>query len=414
MEIAEILLHLLGGGGMEYAARSRFSQQAEEQAEQNALARAQERMLQSTDIGAAASENRLGRTHTTGERVGAQTHDTTERGLERTSTETMHGQDITSREKTIDWQIEGSKAVAYISKAASDYGVDKNDDFERWRENIQGALMLGQLEMGWAGLTGKVAGGTISAMIDKNASRFKAALQAQGASPKESNAIVKESSKAIKYVFEGRDLDFSSPVGKEIADLEATFRAEYQDALGRGTPPAQALEDMLIGLYNELQARGLGKSEYAARLYKLSFDKPIEEGAEEYKGAVGKDDDGVGFWEGAQEGKFNYNRPLSRTLGLLGTPFLAASGGLRAMMGDTEGGAGDAGILWAIAQGYPPDTYIAAMMQEQREAREGGTRSVWDILREDYTRFEGNKRAGIPDPLDIPSTSIQTGAPGLE
>lgn len=453
MELGELLVHLLGGAGMEYAARSRFSQSAEEQAKQNNLTRLQEQLLQRnritseegmqlTGIGAQKDASGVSNLHDLelqGNQFGQDiilqgnqlTQDTRERGLDRTSAEGMAraGNDTTKWVAQLHADVTGAgnRLRASTSRYATDkssedtrysankgfegmqYQVDKQDNYQRWSETLRSTLAGQQMEAMWAGMNDKLDGSTIATMINDQRSALNALLQTgYEATPEEASEAMKEVEEAFAPILNALDLDFSLPGGSEKDMIYSTYRMEFDKQLGQMPENEPELfERMLIGIYQEVEARGLGKSHWTEALYKARFDISIQEGI---KTARETDSKKIAD-KGGKPGFFEGMSPAAHIVAPLALGIRGPAAAMDWFTGRGDNAERQLEIFKAAKEGYSPAAFLAA---ERMAAREGGTRTAMDILHQEFMPGWGGtkKSTALPDTnkiLDMP-----TGAPGLE
>lgn len=425
MELGEILIHLLGGAGAEFAERSQFTQQAKEGAKETELARAQALLLQGRGFEQATGE-RLGseahelgitregvkaakteagskRTHETSERIGVESHDARMKRLARESDKYQTKANNIAR-----------AAVANIGAEAEKYGIDRKTEFGYWSDTLNSEAVMAQLEVSIIGMGDKLPTETIRGVLDRQRSRYLNALQRSGATPKEANDIMIETRAAVDTVLDARELDFSSPTGEEKAEIEFKYWDDYQKNVGLGLRTKDELfKEMIINIYNEVEAKGLGRSAYAATLYDLTYGEDaggIEAAIEEGTEATIRREEKRKVAEGPL-----VNRAMSPDGGgfvpqfMRGVLDLPIVGDLYNLRPGNVAGTEGAEIMLARVLGYS-STAIATAINIARDS----DKSILDILRSEFdTPYVGMPYVGKH--RGLPADTMQTGAPpGLE
>jgi len=425
MNAGEIILHLLGGAGMEYAGRARNTQQAGLQGKENELARLQEQLLQGKQFGHAESMQ------------GNQfAQDTTMQGNQFAQDTTMQGNQFAQDASQLGKQITSAEGIASANRASTEVIESRNDSTNRYLGGLRSRATKYAADRNYEASTKstesneRIAGKEITSREDmaRNRDRLESLLGFESNGIQLASLADKLSQPAMQHLFDqhyqhmkamSKDLGytpeefekayaktapsmaFSVDSGEE-GDWVAAREATYNDILA--TDPEmqeQAQESLLYDLYVLGGARGFTQTAaYAADAYRKQNGRGIEDLVEEVRTGKKKLLD-IRTERDAESGSWYSGRGMPQQW--VGQASVIASP-LSALDNIIKGKFGEAGqdmmTPVAMMMGYSaPDIAEAKAI-----AHEMGTKDWWTVLREQFGGgfSSGPGEKGTPATVDAP------------
>ena len=406
MNTGEVILHLLGGAGGEYAARKSTQQQAELQAKENVLARGHERQMQGSEHdygrgeGAATRTSQEGivKTQTDSAQTIAAARDATDRYLGELSAGEQRFATEMSRLSTTD-TIAGNERMNMANivsgEKINERQVSSRETADRRKEMLDNYVAFENMRIGAAMTADRLSPETVKELLAQQFDRQMAFSLEMGYSEKEFRAAwIKVNPRSMVV----------TPATKEGGDWFKTRYETYNSQIQNEDPAMQAAYTSTLeyDVYTTAQAFGDTKlTNWAATLHKKrtgeDMDKFLARGVEAEQKLIARKATG-----GGGGGSWIEQRGLPQHgAGLMKYMFMLPQAGMQALGGDMAAARGSMDYLGAYnykgKNRSPMDLAVAAS-----RAKQNGT-----TLHDELDKMD-MEEVGLPAP--VPSSSNTTAA----